>query len=199
MDQCLLPNPTLARVYEILWCCYTIPWSACVCRFAVCLPGSETALEEEGVVAKIADDLYYGGNSPKDLVQNFRRVLKSLYEGDFRLSACKTIINLHSTTLQGWTWNSGMLPAGPYRIAALTSCPAPDTVSQMKSFIGVFKMFSRVIQVVPRSSSLSTMPLLAVSPKNPSSGMMTSRPRSIMQAALSSARTIRPLKANEQL
>ena len=50
------------------------------------MPGLETALEEvmcrvlgpllqDGSVAKIADDLYYGGNSPQELFHNWKRVL----------------------------------------------------------------------------------------------------------------------------
>lgn len=53
------------------------------------MPGSETApdelmsrvlgdLLEEGIVAKIADDLYCGGNSPGELLLNRKRVLKIL-------------------------------------------------------------------------------------------------------------------------
>ena len=55
-------------------------------RSAMGMPGSETALEElmsrvlgdlleEGIVAKIADDLYCGGNSPEELLQNWTKVL----------------------------------------------------------------------------------------------------------------------------
>ena len=51
-------------------------------RSAMGMPGSETALEElmsrvlgdllkEGIVAKIADDLYCGGNSPSKLLSHF--------------------------------------------------------------------------------------------------------------------------------
>ena len=49
------------------------------------MPGSETALEEmmcrvlgdfieEGFVAKLADDLYCGGDSPEALLNNWQRV-----------------------------------------------------------------------------------------------------------------------------
>ena len=54
-------------------------------RSAMGMPGSETALEEmmcrvlgdfieEGFVAKLADDLYCGGDSPEALLNNWRRV-----------------------------------------------------------------------------------------------------------------------------
>ena len=82
-------------------------------RFAMGMPGSETAKEElmsrvlgdllkEGIVAKIADDLYCGGNSPSELLSNWKKVLQALHKCDLRLSASKTIINPQSTTILGW-------------------------------------------------------------------------------------------------
>ena len=93
-------------------------------RSAMGMPGSETALEElmcrvlghlleEGDVAKIADDLYCGGNSPQELLQNWTKVLQALYKCDLRLSTSKTVINPQSTTLLGWVWNSGTLRTSP--------------------------------------------------------------------------------------
>ena len=72
-------------------------------RCAMGIPGSETALEElmcrvlgdllqEGCVAKIADDLYCGGNSHQELLTNWRRVLSALDRCNLRLSPAKTII-----------------------------------------------------------------------------------------------------------
>ena len=125
-------------------------------RSAMGMPGSETALEElmsrvlgdlleEGIVAKIADDLYCGGNSPDELLQNWTKALRALHKCDLRLSASKTIINPQSTTILGCIWNCGTLSASQHRIAALASCPEPDTVARMQSFIGAFKVLSRVI------------------------------------------------------
>ncbi|KAK3723314.1 hypothetical protein QZH41_014389, partial [Actinostola sp. cb2023] len=79
-------------------------------RAAMGMPGSETALEElmcrvlgellqRGVVVKIADDLYCGGNNPTELLENWGVVLKALYRCDLRLSASKTVINPKSTTI----------------------------------------------------------------------------------------------------
>ncbi|KAK3711514.1 hypothetical protein QZH41_016432 [Actinostola sp. cb2023] len=76
------------------------------------MPDSETALEElmwrvlgellqRGVVAKIADDFYCGGNNPTELLENWGMVLKALYRCDLRLSASKTVINPKSTTILG--------------------------------------------------------------------------------------------------
>ena len=69
-------------------------------RCAMGMPGSETALEElmcrvlgdilqEGVVAKLADDLYCGCDSLQELLDNWSRVLDALELCNIRLSAKK--------------------------------------------------------------------------------------------------------------
>ena len=128
-------------------------------RSAMRMPGSETALEELmcGVlgdllaVAKLADDLYCGGNTPGELLENWTKVLTALYMNNLRLSALKTIVNPKSTTILGWTWSQGLLTANTHRIAALSSCSPPEKVKAMKSFIGAYKVLARVI---PFCSSL---------------------------------------------
>ena len=81
-------------------------------RTAVGMPGSETALDElmtrvlgdllqEGVVTKLADDLYCGRNTLPDLRYNWERVLQVLAKCELRLSAAKTIIFPHSAMILG--------------------------------------------------------------------------------------------------
>ena len=120
------------------------------------LPGVEVALEEltclilgdlvkEGRVAKIADDLLIGGNSPEELLRNFEEVLHRLLECNIRLSATKTIIAPASLVILGWVWSSGKLSASPHRLSALSSCSPPDTVTAMKSYTGAYRFLSRVL------------------------------------------------------
>ena len=82
-------------------------------RSAMGMPGSETALEElvclvlgsllqEGVVVKLADDLYCGSNTPMELLANWDRVLQALDICNPKLSPYKTIICPKSTTILGW-------------------------------------------------------------------------------------------------
>ena len=88
------------------------------------IPGSETALEElmrrvlgdfiqEGVVAKIADDLYCGVDSLEELLQNWKRVLQALSKCNLKLSASKTVINPKSTVIVGWISGSGTESRSP--------------------------------------------------------------------------------------
>ena len=124
-------------------------------RCAMGIPGSETALEElmcrvlgdllqEGCVAKIADDLYCGGNSHQELLTNWRKVLTAL-DRDLRLSPAKTIICPASTTILGWIWSQGSIRASPRRVAALASCEPPKNVRGLRAFVGSYKMLGRVL------------------------------------------------------
>lgn len=78
-------------------------------------------LFEEGVVTKIADDLYSGGNNRHDLLQNPQKVLLALYKCDPRLSASKTVF-IFQTTVLGWVWHSSTVMI---RFSALCPISAP--------------------------------------------------------------------------
>ena len=122
----------------------------------MCMPGSETALEElmsrvlgelieKGYVAKVADDLYCGGNTPDELLSNWRHVLTELHKNKLTLSARKTIIAPKSATILGWKWTDGTLTASPHRISTLSTCSRPDKVKGLRSYLGAYKFLSRVI------------------------------------------------------
>ncbi|XP_071110370.1 uncharacterized protein [Haliotis cracherodii] len=125
-------------------------------RSAMGMPGSETALEElmcrvlgdlleEGVIAKLADDLYCGADSPDELLRHWRRVLEALKHNNLRLSPNKTVIAPRTTTILGWQWHQGSIQASQHRISTLASCSPPETVTGLRSFIGAYKVLSRVI------------------------------------------------------
>ena len=126
-------------------------------RSAMGMPGSETCLEElmsrvlghlveEGCVAKLADDLYCGGNSPEEALHNWSRVLEALNANNLRLSATKTTICPKTTNILGWVWSQGTLSASPHKLSALSTVVPPTTVQGLRSFIGAYKVLSRVIK-----------------------------------------------------
>lgn len=97
------------------------------------MPGSETALEElvcrvlgdllqEGVVVKLPDDLYCGGDSPEDLIYNWKRVTAALQKCNLKFSPTKTVIAPKTTDILGWIWKMGTLKASPHRTATLSCC-----------------------------------------------------------------------------
>ena len=119
--------------------------------------GSETALEEpmcrilgdllqEGVVAKIADHLYCGSDDEAELLYNWKRLLSALDRCDLRLFASKTVIAHKSAIILRWLWSDDTLRASSHRICTLSSCTTPTTVKGLRSFIGAYKVLSRIIK-----------------------------------------------------
>ena len=104
-------------------------------RLAMGMPGSETALEEmmcrvlgdfieEGFVAKLADDLYWGTDSLEALLHNWQRVLQALHRCNLRLSPTKTVICPKTTSILGWIWSPRQVisePASNRRLGVLSS------------------------------------------------------------------------------
>ena len=78
-------------------------------------------LLEQGIVAKLADDIYCGANNPEDLLANWSKVLEAIGKNSLRLSATKSIISPKSATFLSWVWSEGTLHASSHRIAALQS------------------------------------------------------------------------------
>jgi hypothetical protein len=125
------------------------------------MPGSETALEElmcrvlgdllqEGIVCKLADDLYCRGDTPEQLLENWQRVLSALDKCNIKLFPSKTVICPKSTIVLGWVWSEGRISASPHRVSRLSSSKPPETVHGLRSFIGAYKVLSKV---VPHCSS----------------------------------------------
>ena len=94
-------------------------------RCAMGMLGSKTALEElmcqvvgdclqDGIAAKLADDLYCGADTPEELLQNWQRVLDALQRCNLHLSASKTTLCPQSSTILGWVWTQGQLSASQH-------------------------------------------------------------------------------------
>ena len=179
-------------------------------RSAMGMPGSENALEEvvccilgplvqDRSVAKITDDLYSGGNTPQELLYNWKRVLQALHKCNLRLSAHKTIISPKTTTILGWIWNAGSLSASPHRLNILTTYPEPNTVARLRSFIGTYKVLSRVIPSC--SSYLAPLDAVTAGPPQESINWTDDLKAAFhsAQSALSSALTITLPRPEDQL
>ena len=77
-----------------------------------------------GVVTKIANDLYCGRNTPKDL-QNQQNVSQTVHKCDLCLSALKSVINLQVTANLDWVWKSGTSQASSHHFHTLPLVPSP--------------------------------------------------------------------------
>ena len=119
-------------------------------RAAMGMPGSSEHLDElmsrvlghlaqDGILRRIADDLYIGGNTPEELLVNWERVLQQFEKNNLRLSASKTVICPINTTILGWIWSSGNITASAHKVTPLATWSLPSTVKELRSWIGAFK------------------------------------------------------------
>ena len=113
-DQRLPSNTIIATIFKVLWYRGIRVYTRC----AMGMPWSETALEElmcrvlgdcfqDGCIAKLTDDMYCGGETIEELIDNWERVLKSVENSGLCLSAPKTMICPRATSILGWSWIVG--------------------------------------------------------------------------------------------
>ena len=95
---------------------------------------------------RVADDLYAGGMTLEQLFQNWSEVLYIFAKNGLILQGPKTFIASTHTQLLGWDWNNGYLTASSHKLLSLTKCDLPSTVTNLRSFIGSYKFFNRVIR-----------------------------------------------------
>ena len=95
----------------------------------------------------MADDLYVGGNTLLALLQNWEEVLRCLDAAGIRVTATKTVIGPKETTVLGWVWKEGQLVASPHKVASLSMCARPNTIKEMRSFLGFSTRYSKVLSL----------------------------------------------------
>ena len=121
------------------------------------MPGSSETLEElmstilghkiqEGVVAKIADDLYVGGQDISELFESWSEVLDIMIQNGLVLKCGKTYICPTTTQILGWDWSNGTISASVHKISPLISCEEPKTVTALRSYVGAYKVFNRLVK-----------------------------------------------------
>ena len=141
------------------WCATPTPFRGLRCYLvsAQGMPGSSETLEEllttvfghliqRGVVAKIADDLNVGGLTIPEVFDTWKEVLDLLIANGLTLKAPKTIIFPTTTQILGWNWSNGSISASEHKISPLVTCEEPKTVTDLRSFIGAYKFFNRLVK-----------------------------------------------------
>ena len=98
-----------------------------------------------GGIAKIADDLYCGGETIDELLSVWESVLHRLCDANLKLRAIKTVVIPAKTAILGWIWENGYLRADPHKVATLSICARPKTTKGLRSFIGAYKVLARVL------------------------------------------------------
>ena len=142
------------------WCGTQTPYRGlrCYAVSAQGMPGSSETLEEmmctilgqmvrDGHAAKIADDLYVGSSvSIEDLLDNWRKALMAIRQCGLKLKSSKTHVAPKETQMLGWDWKGGQISACSHKITPLATCKPPETATAMRSFIGAYKVFNRVLR-----------------------------------------------------
>lgn len=93
-----------------------------------------------GIAARIADNLYIGGETPEKTADNYMKVLEKLEQANIKISASKTKIFLQSVDVLGWKWQQGgFLAPSPHRKNALKNSKIENikTVKDMRSWMGL--------------------------------------------------------------
>ena len=141
------------------WCATSTPFRGLRVYLVACqgLPGSSEWLEEllcllfgemvqRGVLGKVADDLYVGGQTLRQLCDNWIEVLRTLLKNGLKLKGVKTFIAPTRAQLLGWDWCNGTIAASSHKLLPLIKCAAPATVTAVRSYIGAYKVFNRVVR-----------------------------------------------------
>ena len=97
---------------------------------------------KDGKVARIADDIFIGGLTREETLQNYATVLQKFQNANIKISPAKTKVFLESVDILGWKWSQGgFLSPSPHRVCALknTKIENVKNVKDLRSFIGLFK------------------------------------------------------------
>ena len=109
---------------------------------------------QDGICAKIVDDVVVGGDTQLEAAENYFKVLTKLFNANLKITPEKTHIFPESADILGWVWRQGgHLEASPHRKFALCNTKREDikTVHDMRSWVGLFKTLHIV---TPRISEI---------------------------------------------
>ena len=98
----------------------------------------------KGKLVKLADDLFTGGNTIDEAIDNLEELLNICNINNLKLSPAKTIILPKSVDIMSWIWSEGgTLAPSPHRKQALLEVKSEDicTVKDVRSWVGLYKTF----------------------------------------------------------
>ena len=75
---------------------------------------------KDGVMIKIVDDCYIGGDTQEKAAMNYERVIEKLHNANLKITPEKTYIFPKQADILGWVWEEGgKLKASPHRKLAV--------------------------------------------------------------------------------
>ena len=94
----------------------------------------------------LMDDIYIGGDSPSELLQNWERVLQICKKAQIRLGPSKVTIAPRSIKILGWIWKqNGILEIDPHASNRLEKCEPPQTAEGLRGWIGAYRFMASAI------------------------------------------------------
>jgi hypothetical protein len=97
-----------------------------------------------GICVKIADDIFAGGNTIDEAIENWSQIITTLARNNLKISLEKTIIFPEKVDILSWQWKQGgYLSPSPHRKLALESIKYKEltTVKDLRSWLGLYKTF----------------------------------------------------------
>ena len=122
---------------------------------------SQQIADIDGVL-NISDDLVIFGKNQADHDRALHNVCKRFQEVGLTLNKDKCKMNEHKITFFGYTFSAQGISADPRKVAAIHAAPPPESVKEIRSFLGMARYCAKFI---PHFSDLSA-PLRALIRKN---------------------------------
>ena len=89
-----------------------------------------------GQVVKIADNIYFGGNTEEEFYTVFTTILERCHNANLRIKPSKMKLNIRSADILGLHWAAGKISPSPHKIDPLATCDRPVTVKALRSWLG---------------------------------------------------------------
>ena len=101
-------------------------------------------LLKTGKCVKIADDIFAGGETLDEAIENFDNLLTTINNNNLKLSPAKTVLFPKQVDILSWVWNQGgYLSPSPHRRQALADTTTDNitTIKDLRSWLGLYKTF----------------------------------------------------------
>ena len=89
-----------------------------------------------GKMCKIADNLYFGGDTVADMLSVFQEIISRCDTAQCRINPPKVTLNLKAADILGLHWQRGTLTPSRHKLDPLAHCDKPTTVKGLRSFLG---------------------------------------------------------------
>ena len=106
-----------------------------------------------GAVAKVADNVYFGGSTLAELHEVFEEIVHRCQLANLRLKPSKIFLNIKHADILGLHWNRGTLSPSHHKLDPLAHCDKPRTVKGLRSFLGAVRFNEICLPSKPLASA----------------------------------------------